>query len=59
MDVLNTNTNTNISINTERGSLYVCMYMCFGQIYQSINQPGKVDYPARGQLNRENEYFRV
>ena len=26
---------------------------------KSINQPGKVANPARGQLNRENEYFPV
>ena len=24
-----------------------------------MEQPGKVDNPARGQLNRENEYFSV
>ena len=33
---------------------YVCMYVCM-----SKNQPGKVANPARGQLNRENEYFPV
>ena len=26
---------------------------------KSMDQPGKVDNPARGQLNRENEYFPV
>ena len=26
---------------------------------ESIDQPGKVANPARGQLNRENEYFPV
>ena len=26
---------------------------------KSIDQPGKVANPARGQLNRENEYFPV
>ena len=26
---------------------------------KSMDQPGKVDNPARGQLNRENEYFSV
>ena len=26
---------------------------------KSIDQPGKVASPARGQLNRENEYFPV
>ena len=35
--------------------MYVCMY---GQAYSksSMDQPGKVANPARGQLNRENEY---
>ena len=28
-------------------------------IYQSIDQPGKVANPARGQLNKENEYSPV
>ena len=37
-------------------SMYVCMYVCmYGHhIYRSMNQPGKVTNPARGQLNREN-----
>ena len=26
---------------------------------KSMDQPGKVANPARGQLNRENEYFAV
>ena len=26
---------------------------------KSMDQPGKVANPARGQLNRENEYFPV
>ena len=26
---------------------------------KSVDQPGKVASPARGQLNRENEYFSV
>ena len=26
---------------------------------RSVDQPGKVANPARGQLNRENEYFPV
>ena len=25
----------------------------------SMNQPGKVANPARGQLNKENEYFNI
>ena len=34
----------------------VCMYVCmYGHhIWQSMDQPGKVANPARGQLNREN-----
>ena len=32
--------------------MYVCMVMIY--IWQSIDQPGKVDNPARGQLNKEN-----
>ena len=28
-------------------------------IEQSMDQPGKVASPARGQLNREHEYFPV
>ena len=32
----------------------------YGHTYsKSIDQPGKVVNPARGQLNRENEYFPV
>ena len=38
---------------------YVCMYV-YGHTYsKSMDQPGKVANPARGQLNRENEYFSV
>ena len=35
-----------------------CMY---GHTYysKSMDQPGKVANPARGQLNRENEHFPV
>ena len=30
----------------------------YGLTYsKSVDQPGKVANPARGQLNRENEYF--
>ena len=37
--------------------MYVCM---FGHTYsKSVDQPGKVASPARGQLKRENEYFAV
>ena len=38
-----------------------CMYVCmYGHhIEQSMDQPGKVANPARGQLNRENEHSPV
>ena len=37
--------------------MYVCIY---GHTYsKSIDQPDKVDNPASGQLNRENECFLV
>ena len=48
--------------------IYVCMYVCmyvFMYVYifttysKSMDQPTKVANPARGQLNRENEYFPV
>ena len=35
----------------------VCMYR--HHIWQSMDQPGKVANPARGQLNREIEYSPV
>ena len=40
---------------------YVCMYVCMYRhhIQQSMDQPGKVANPARGQLTRENEYSPV
>ena len=39
---------------------YVCMYVSMVITYsKSMDQPGKVANPARGQLNRENEYFPV
>ena len=38
-------------------TMYVCMYG--HHIKQSMDQPGKVANPARGQLNRENEYSPV
>ena len=35
--------------------MYVCMY---GHTFsRSIDKPGRVVNPARGQLNRENEYI--
>ena len=34
----------------------VCMYLCMVITYsKSMDQPGKVANPARGQLNREND----
>ena len=40
--------------------MYVCMYVCMVITYsKSMGQPGKVASPARGQLNRKNEYFPV
>ena len=43
--------------------MHVCMYVCmhvWSHIYSKrMDQPGKVANPARGQLNRENEYFSV
>ena len=35
---------------------YVCMVITYSK---SMDQPGKFANPARGQLNRENEYFPV
>ena len=39
----------------------VCRRACmYGHIYsKSMDQPGKVANPARGQLNRENGFFSV
>ena len=37
--------------------MYVCIYG--HHIKQSMDQPGKVANPARGQLNRENEHSPV
>ena len=37
--------------------MYVCGYS--QNFQQSMDQPGMVINPARGQLNRENEYFPV
>ena len=36
--------------------MFVCVVITYSK---SIDQPGKVTNPARGQLNRENEYFPV
>ena len=40
-----------------RACLYVCMYVCMVITYsKGKDLPGKVANPARGQLNRENEF---
>ena len=39
--------------------MYVNMYRHHIVYSKSMNQPGKVANPARGQLNREDEYFPV
>ena len=41
--------------------MYLCMYVCmYGHTYsKSMDHLGKVANSARGQLNRENEYFAV
>ena len=36
--------------------MYVCMVITYGK---NEDQPGKVANPARGKLNRENEFFPV
>ena len=37
-----------------------CLWCMYGHTYsKSMDQPGKVASPARGQLNRKNEYFSV
>ena len=41
-------------------SLVRYISVCYGYTYsKSMDQPGKVTNPARGQLNRENYYFPV
>ena len=38
--------------------VYILLVLMYGHTYSKImGQPGKVTNPARGQLNRENEYF--
>ena len=46
-----------ISIN--RVKIDVCMVWSHFSYSNSMDQPGKVANPARGQLNRENEDFAV
>ena len=41
-----------------KNSYHVCMYGSH-RYSKSVDQPGKVANPARGQLNKENEYFPV
>ena len=46
-----------VQLTTNRIANHVCMH---GHTYsKSMDQPGKVANPARGQLIRENEYFPV
>ena len=38
----------------------VCTVCMYGHTYnKSVDQPGKVAHPARGQLNRETVFFPV
>ena len=40
--------------------VYACLFVCMVITYStSMDQPGKVANPARGQLNRENDHFHV
>ena len=40
--------------------MHVCIYVCIVITHRkSMDQPGKVANPARGQLNTVNEYFPV
>ena len=39
--------------------IYICICMYDYTYSKSMDQPGKVASPARGQLNRENEYFSI
>ena len=53
----NNNNNRQIVLLIRVHSQYVCMY---GHTYsKSMDQPGKVANPPRGQLSRKNEYFPV
>ena len=40
-------------------AVYICMYVVTHIARTSMDQPRKVANPARGQLNRENDYFPV
>ena len=49
-----------IFIKNEIQTLEVHYVFMYGHTYSmSMDQPGKVASPARGQLNRKNEYFPV
>ena len=51
---------THILLRTDCGSNIVLWMCLYGKTYsKSVDQSGKVVSPARGQLNRKNEYFRV
>ena len=54
----NSKTKTNVCLCAKDHCILhvVCMVITH-QVYQSIDQPGKVTSPACVQLNRENEYF--
>ena len=39
--------------------MYLCTVIIITTYSKGKDQPGKVANPARGQLNRENEYFPV
>ena len=51
----------NVSVHSKRVGFFLPDIMYHnGHIYsKSMDQPGKVANPVRGQLNRENEYFPV
>ena len=43
------------SLSSSTSDLLMYVQCTYGQTYnKSMNKPGKVDNPARGQLNREN-----
>ena len=43
-----------------QGFVYKVLYVCMAiTCSKSMDQPNKVANPARGNLNRENEYFPV
>ena len=49
-----------INVSVQYVCMYVCMCVCMVITFsRSMDQQGKVANPARGQLNRENEYSPV